>query len=176
MRPPCRFEIEVGAGHTPYLVAHAVGTQNYICQLTPTGTAWRLFGPQATLFHEVRGTLRRQVTTHYLSANPDEAGIARPTWQHSIDSSQVWGRASATSSDPAFVRFDAIPWLRVEVVGAAEGTTGGGILTQTTFIQRVNTEGGIADPTQCSTPTRVGATVLVPYEADYVFYRRTNAP
>jgi hypothetical protein len=169
------LDIEVEAGHAPFLIVHAVGTQNYICQVTTTGPAWRLYGPQATLFHEVGGTVRRQVATHYLSANPDEAGLIRATWQHSIDSSRVWGRASGTSSDPAFVRFDAIPWLRVDVVGAAAGTTGRGALSAATFIQRINTEGGVADPAQCNTPSRVGAIVLIPYEADYVFYRRTNA-
>ena len=86
----------------------------------------------------------------------------------SNDSSRVWARvvADAVTVDP-----DAIPWLLLEIVGAVPGTTGDGKLTPTTFIQRVNTVGGLADPTTCSEPSRVGATVLVPYQADYVFYR-----
>lgn len=169
--PDVPANLEVPAGHAPFLIARATGTQNYICQTSGAGFAWKLFGPQATLFHEVYGQPWQQVATHYLSANPDEGGLARPTWQHSIDSSRVWGRAAASSTDPTYVRFDAIAWLLVEVVGAAPGTLGSRRLSQTTFIQRVNTEGGLADPTTCTDFTQVGSTVLVPYETDYVFYR-----
>lgn len=167
--------LDVPAGHVPFLVTHAAGTQNYICQSTPGGVAWRLFGPEATLFHVASGSLRQQIATHFLSANPEEGGLNRPTWQHSIDSSRVWGRAVATSIDPAFVRPDAIAWLKVEVVGAAAGPIGGGFLSQATFIQRVNTVGGLPDPSTCTDPSRIGTTVLVPYETDYVFYRAAHS-
>ena len=160
--------IQVPDGHRPFLITRAVGTQNYICQMTALGPAWRLFGPQATLFHAVGDTLRKQIATHFLSANPAEGGTARPTWQDSIDSSRIWGRGAA---DPAIVDPAAIPWLLVQVVGAVPGTTGSSKLTQTTFIHRVNTVGGMADPSTCSDLSRIGATVLVPYQADYVFYR-----
>jgi len=166
--PEVPSTLEAPEGHRAFLIARAVGTQNYICQLTPTGTAWRLFGPQATLFQAVGDTLRKQVATHFLSANPAEPGTTRPTWQDSSDSSRVWARVAA---DAVTVDSSAIPWLLLEIVGAVPGTTGGGKLTQTTFIQRVNTVGGLADPATCSDPSRVGATVLVPYQADYVFYR-----
>jgi hypothetical protein len=165
--PEVPATLEPPAGQEPFLIARAVGTQNYICQATLTGPGWRLFGPQATLFHAVGGALRKQIATHFLSANPVEAAIARPTWQDSIDSSRIWGRAAA---DPVSVRADAIPWLLVQVVGAAPGTLGSSRLAQSTFIQRVNTVGGLADPITCDA-SRIGATVLVPYEADYVFYR-----
>ena len=44
--------LEVEAGWNPFLVAHAVGTQNYICASanTSTGVDWLFIGPQATLF------------------------------------------------------------------------------------------------------------------------------
>lgn len=166
--------LEAPAGQAVFLVAHAVGTQNYICQSTGTATAWRLFGPQATLFHVVQDHYLQQLGTHFFSGNPAEGGLGRPTWQHPIDSSRVWGRAAASSSDPAFVAAGAVPWLLVEIVGAAPGLLGSGAFTATTFIQRVNTAGGVADPATCADPSRIGATTLVPYEADYVFYRATS--
>jgi hypothetical protein len=77
----------VPEGATPFLRTHAVGTQNYVCVATGAGLAWRFAGPQATLFVRVAG-FQQQLTTHFLSPNPDEAGIARATWQGSFDSSR----------------------------------------------------------------------------------------
>jgi len=57
------------------------------------------------------------------------------------------------------------------VVGDQPGPTGGERLTRTTFIQRLNTSGGIAPSTGCAQPTDVGSKVLVPYAADYFFYK-----
>ena len=107
------------------------------------------------------------MTTHFLAPNPVEGGVARPSWQHSLDSSQVWGRPVAASSDAAYVAAGAIPWLLLEVVGADSGTTGGGTLAHTTFIQRLRTSGGVAPETSC----QVGVVAMVPYSTDYVFYR-----
>lgn len=77
------------------------------------------------------------------------------------------------SSDPAFVTPAAIPWLLVNVkdTGAQAGPTGGQKVTDTTYIQRVNTVGGAAPSTGCGVSTDVGAKVFVPYTADYFFYR-----
>jgi hypothetical protein len=134
--------------------------------------AWTLFGPQATLFFRFKwigGEIRQQIMTHFLSPNPAEGGTARATWQSSLDTSALWGRAIASSSDPIFVAPGAIPWLLVEVVGAEQGPTGD-TLTPTTFIQRLNTSGGVQPSTGCSQST-VGSTVLVPYTTDYFFYK-----
>jgi hypothetical protein len=160
--------IEVPAGYVAFFQAHAIGTQNYVCVPADKKFVWKLFGPQATLFGGVE-TPAPQVATHFLSVNPEE-GVARPTWQHSFDTSSVWGRALASSSDPAYVADGAIPWLLVQVVGAQSGPGGGSALTSTVFIQRVNTVGGTAPATGCSTKDDAGTTALVPYAADYVFY------
>jgi uncharacterized protein DUF3455 len=48
-------------------------------------------------------------------------------------------------------------------------------MTRTTFIQRVNTSGGIAPATGCALSTDVGKKTLVPYAADYIFYRRHDS-
>jgi hypothetical protein len=57
----------------------------------------------------------------------------------------------------------AIPWLSLTASG-----TGPGIFERVTFIQRVNTVGGLAPSTPGST---TGAEVRVPYTAEYFFYR-----
>jgi hypothetical protein len=85
---------------------------------------------------------------------------------------EVWARAIASSTDPTFVRRDAIPWVLLQVVGAQTGPTGGNTLSGTTFIQRVNTSGGVAPPTGCILPTDIGNKAFVPYTADYFFNRR----
>ena len=101
---------------------------------------------------------------------------ARATWQHSFDSSRVWARALEASTDPNFVEAGAIPWLLLTVVGAEDGPHGGSFLTHAVLIQRLNTAGGVAPSTGCSQSTEVGTLGLVPYAADYFFYRKTSVP
>jgi Protein of unknown function (DUF3455) len=153
--------LQVPPGNKAFREGHAVGTQNYICLPSGSGFAWTFLGPQATLFIDDD----KQIITHFLSPNPDENGMAaRATWQHSRDTSTVWGRMIASSPDPG----GAIPWLLLEVVGTESGPTGGNSLTKTTFIQRLNTSGGVAPMTACP---GVGQLLFVPYTADYLFYR-----
>lgn len=163
-------DIEAPAGYSVFYRAHALGTQNYMCLPTPTGFAWKLFAPQATLFQTFKGDLRQQLITHFLSANPDEPGTLRPTWQHSSDSSRIWAKALVPSSDSNYVEAGAIPWLLLEVTGRESGPAGGAFMTQAAYIHRLNTSGGLAPATGCSQAS-VGAVALVPYEADYFFYR-----
>jgi Protein of unknown function (DUF3455) len=80
-------------------------------------------------------------------------------------------RVIASSSNPGFVADGAIPWLLLQVVGSQDGPTGGDMLTPTTFILRLNTIGGIAPSTGCTSATDVGKRALVQYTADYVFYK-----
>jgi hypothetical protein len=166
--PDVPTNLRVEDGHVPYLQTRAYGTQNYTCLPGATGVAWKLFGPQATLYP---GNVPFQIATHFLSPNPVEEGTPRATWQHSHDGSAVWARAIQPSSDPNYVAPGAIPWLLLEAVGSAEGSIGGALLAGTTFIQRVNTAGGVAPATGCTTVTQLGAIALVPYTTDYIFYR-----
>jgi hypothetical protein len=170
--PPVPANIEVPEGNTAFLVGHAVGTQNYVCLPAGARFAWSLFTPQATLFD----SHQRQVTTHLFGPNPVEEGVIRAAWQHSRDTSTVWGAAVASSSDPEFVAPGAIPWLLVRTVGVQDGPRSAdsrrrGVLTETTFIQRLTTSGGVAPATGCSASTDVGNRAFVPYTADYFFYR-----
>jgi Protein of unknown function (DUF3455) len=165
--PPVPPNLEVSASNKLFLVGHAAGTQQYICLPSGSSFAWTLFGPQATLFKDDT----KQIITHFLSPNPDENGMPRPTWQHSNDTSAVWAMAIASSADPNFVEPNAIPWLLLKVVGDQQGPTGGARLTRTAFIQRLNTSGGVAPMNGCSGSTDIGMTALVPYTADYFFYK-----
>lgn len=166
-RPTVPANLEVDPAYRPYLITQAHGTQNYLCLPSSTGVAWTLFGPQATLFDDELD----QVMTHYLSPNPQEAGLARATWRHSRDTSTVWAMAVEISTDAAFVAPGAIPWLKLQVVGAQYGPHQGDRLTATAFIQRVNTAGGVAPATGCAGSLDIGKRALVPYTTDYVFYR-----
>lgn len=180
--PAVPGDIQVPEGNKAFLVGHGVGTQNYICLPCPnpstparlcpdtSGFAWLLFTPEATLFTDQD----KQLTTHFFSPNPAEHGTIRATWQHSRDTSTVWGGQAISSTDPNFVAKDAIPWLLLPMAGVEEGPTGGDTLTATTFIQRVNTARGVAPTTGCSQLTDVGAKAFVPYTADYFFYEKAG--
>src|SRR5215475_2519442 len=180
--PSVPEKIEVPAGNTPFLEGHGVGTQNYICLPCPNATTpatscpdnsgfgWILFTPEATLFDDHD----KQLITHFFSANPAEGGTIRATWQDSRDSSIVWGGQvtgqATASTDPDLVAPGAVAWLRLPMGGVQEGPTGGDTMTATTFIQRVNTAGGVAPSTGCSGRADVGAKAFEQYTADYLFY------
>ena len=179
--PPVPANIQVPAGNKLFLVAHAVGTQNYICVPSGMGVRFVLFTPQATLFDDEGG----QLTSHYFSPNPSEVNTdpkvlgdytIRATWQDSKDSSTVWGQVKTghSSTDPNFVEQGAIPWLLVTIVGRQDGPTGGDRLSGTTFIQRLNTHGGLAPSTGCTSLEDLGKMAFVPYTTDYYFYKSTD--
>jgi hypothetical protein len=163
--PPVPPGLDVPAPNQAFLLGRGVGTQNYVCQPSgPLGrVAWVLFTPEATLFDDQP----QQLITHFFSPNPVEGGVVRATWQDSRDTSTVWARAIASAT----VKSNAIAWLLLQVVGTEVGPTGGDTLSATTFIQRVNTEGGLAPATGCDTLADVGRKAFVPYTADYFFYK-----
>jgi hypothetical protein len=165
--PHVPASLAVPDGYRLFSIVHATGTQNYICLPGGTGVTWAFLGPQATLFDE-RG---EQVMTHFLSGNPAEGLTARPTWQHSRDTSAVWAMPIASYNQPDFVEPGAISWLLLRVVGTQYGPTWGDRLVRTAFIQRVNTSGGVAPAEGCTTTGDIGKRVLVPYSTDYAFYR-----
>jgi len=177
--PPVPDGIEVDEGNTPFLEGHGVGTQNYICLPCPNATtparlcpdnsgfAWILFTPEATLFTD-NG---KQLTSHFFSPNPSEDGTIRATWVNSRDSSIVWGGQAIASTDSHFVATGAVAWLKLPMGGVQAGPNGGDTMTVTTFIQRLNTAGGVAPLDGCAEPANVGAKAFVPYTADYFFYK-----
>ena len=84
---------------------------------------------------------------------------AGPTWEAS-DGSKITGKQVAVA--PAST--GNIPF---QLVKTEPGT---GAMKDVTYIQRVNTKGGVA-PTEACSAANVGANKTVPYQADYVFYR-----
>jgi hypothetical protein len=139
--------IKVPSGHVPFLLGHATGTQNYACQRSSNGFAWTFVAPSATLFDD-NG---KEIMTHY----------AGPTWEAKDGSKVVGARV-----DGVTVSASAIPWLLL----SATPTGKPGLLSPTTYIQRVNTTGGLAPTTNCSR-SNLGATSNVPYTSDYYFYK-----
>ena len=146
--------IEVEAGNKVYLVGHAVGVQIYSCSIAASGPRWTFGGPRADVYGK-NGDL---IMTHF----------GGPTWQAGDGSAVVGSRIDGVSVDPT-----AIQWL---LLSAAPTTAGddGGRLTSTTFIQRINTTGGLEPPAaDCNTST-AGTTEEVAYTADYYFWKATS--
>ena len=178
------------AGHSLFLVAPAAGTQGYICLPTSAGAAtasWTVkpSRPEATLFLRVVGQ-DVQIATHFLSpdANPNDAApnplpFGNATCQSSFDTSRVWAQVLHSNSipagsDPTCPNTDSIPCLLLQSIGSQPGPSGGTMLSKTSFIQRLNTRAGVAPADGCSTSADVGSQTLVPYTADYYFYRKNN--
>ena len=80
----------------------------------------------------------------------------------STDGSAVVGKKVAQADAP---QTDAVPWLLL----AATSTTGSGVFTGVTYVQRIATTGGKAPATGCGADN-VDAETRVPYTADYYFY------
>ena len=145
--PKVPAEIQPEAGNEPFEVGHALGVQVYQCN----GTAWTFVEPKAVLV-----TNRLQIISHF----------AGPTWQHQ-DGSSVQG----TLVKPVTVDPKSIPWLLLSGKNQTAGKFGNR-LTPTTFIQRVNTRGGIAPAASTCTAANAGDRKEVPYTADYFFWRK----
>jgi Protein of unknown function (DUF3455) len=135
--------IKVPAGNEQFLSGHANGVQIYACG----ATGWTFVAPRANLYDH-RGRL---IATHF----------AGPTWQ-ATDGSKVVGKLVT----PAPSDGTAIPWLLLSAASTTPGT-----FAETTFIQRVNTTGGLAPAATTCTATTIGTQREVPYTADYRFWK-----
>ena len=133
-----------------FLVLHAEGVQKYTCQ--PNGT-WLFTDPEATLYKTTGA--QRPIGTHFLNF-----ASGRPVWELNDGSSVEAARTQSASGGTG-----NIPWLLLQAVVTTEGE-GGDRLTGTTWVQRLNTSGGVAPAGAC-TP---GARVRVDYSADYFFW------
>lgn len=173
------------AGNSAFLLGHAAGTQGYVCLPTSTGASWTVNGsrPEATLYTNIFGQ-DFEIITHFLSpdTNPNENApnplpFGSATWQNSLDSSVVWAKGLTSipaGSDASCPNAGAIPCLMLQSIGSLKGPAGGKVMTKTTYIQRLNTNGGAAPADGCSVSTDVGKQTLVPYTADYYFFRQDN--
>jgi hypothetical protein len=149
--------ISVPAGSTLKLHDRGIGMQVYMCTASGTPDAgvdggatnygWVLKAPDAILYDATFA----QVGTHG----------AGPNWTSS-DGSIVNGSKVSQADAPAA---DAVPWLLLK----ATTTSGQGVFSDITFVQRLNTSGGKAPGTGCDATT-VGAETRVNYAADYYFF------
>jgi hypothetical protein len=174
--------IKVPEGNSAFLAGHGVGTQGYVCLPSGSGASWTVTNarPEATLFADVFGATF-QIITHFLSPveKPNDVGpkpsrFGDVTWQSSLDSSRVWAQKAnfvPAGSEASCPNAGAIDCLLLQTIGSEHGPTGGKILAKTTYIQRLNTDGGSAPATGCSVSADVGKQTLVPYSADYFFFR-----
>ena len=153
--PSVPDRITVDDGHKPYLITHAEGVQIYTCGATASGGyAWGPSTPRADLFDGEGKTIGR----HY----------GGPSWE-----TRDGSRVTAARVDSVTVEPTAIPWLLLKAT-PVPGTEGDR-LDATTFIQRVATEGGLAPAAGECTAASAGTVREVPYEADYVFWKRSAA-
>jgi hypothetical protein len=148
--PTVPAQIEVPAGSVLLFSAHARGQQIYEC----LDGQWRFHAPRAVLLdpqsHERNGI-------HY--GGIDHGLTLGPWWESLHDGSRIRGGnvVSAPSPNP-----NSIPLLRLEVL-EREGT---GVFSPVSYIQRLNTVGGVG-PTG---PCEAGTERKVFYTADYYFY------
>lgn len=148
--PAVPAKIQVGAGHTPFLLAHAIGVQIYACSATPDGPKWQFVAPRAVLYDDHFQFLG----THY----------AGPTWQAKDGSTVQASRVDGVTVDPS-----AIPWLLLKATTKSPE----GLLAPTTYIQRLNTRGGLEPAAAACSAAAVGNERHVPYTADYRFWKET---
>lgn len=142
--PPVCEIVEAPAGNKLAFRVYAVGVQRYRWN----GAGWDFVEPVATLYADPKYNVK--VGTHY----------AGPTWESILGGKVVATRVEGCSPDPA-----SIPWLLLRA------TSADGVLSPVTFIQRVNTKGGLA-PTAPGAST--GVIAEIPYTTDYYFYRAGN--
>ena len=142
-------QLQPPAPATQLLRANAQGVQIYACTAKPGGgPEWALKGPDATLTDDSGKT----VAKHF----------AGPTWQAN-DGSKVVGEAVANVPAPGG---GAVAWLLLK----AKSHEGAGEFAAVTFIQRLDTKGGVAPATGCDAG-HIGQEVRVPYSAVYVLFK-----
>lgn len=142
--------IKVEEGNKLAFRAYAKGVQIY--KWTVVTQTWDLVAPQAGLFAEEG--YHGEIGTHYVG----------PTWESKSGSKVEARRVLGTgcTPDPTAIAWLLLKQIRIE---------GSGIFGKVTFIQRVNTVGGLVP----STPgTFDGEIRESAYTAEYYFYRAEN--
>jgi hypothetical protein len=141
--------IQVPKDQHKILSLHARGEQVYQCTEQQNEFAWQLQRPNALLFD----------TSGQLAGNH----TAVLEWKYKDGShikGQLINKADVTPDT-------SIAWLLL----AAIEPKGKGLLTNTHFIQRVNTQGGLPPEVVCDN-NHLGEEKPVSYTADYIFYAR----
>ena len=142
--------VRVPAGQMQVMSTTGTGEITYECREKKDMAGqheWAFVGPVATLYD----AQRRTVGKYY----------AGPTWE-AADGSKVTGKQVAVApASPGNIPLQLVK---------AEPVMGTGAMTGVSYIQRLNTKGGVAPSTPCDAAGK-GKRQVVAYEADYVFYR-----
>jgi hypothetical protein len=143
--------VQVPAGNKVAMETVGIGSITYECRAKANVMGefeWFFVGPDARLMDRSG----KQVGKYY---GPPA------TWEN-MDGSRV----TATQVAVAPAMAGSIPYQLVK----ANPAMGNGMMTGTTYIQRVATRGGVAPSMACGA-SNIGAKQVVDYQADYIFYR-----
>jgi uncharacterized protein DUF3455 len=148
--PEVPTAIQPPTGATLVTRTYALGTQIYTCAQSETdgSYAWTFKAPAAELYNAECSLV-------------GEHG-AGPFWTWSPDGSTVNGKKVADAPAPVA---GSIPWLLLEAVS----NSGDGKFSDVTFVQRVDTGGGVAPADGCDANAE-GNETAVPYSAVYYFW------
>jgi hypothetical protein len=149
--PDVPAAIAVPAGNMVAFMFKGSGLLNYECRVkagAPNEFNWVLASPEAAL------------------KDRNDALVGRyyggPTWEHA-DGSKVTGKQLAVAPAPTPGN---IPWQLVQATPDPGALQMNGI----TYVQRINTNAGVAPSDACTAAT-VAARKQVRYSADYYFYK-----
>jgi hypothetical protein len=142
--------IAVPPGYTQLFTSRARGVQIYECK----DGQWAFHAPRAALFDpEARG----RTGIHY--GGIDRGLTLGPWWESVGDGSRIRAGNAVSAPSP---NADSIPLLRLEVLERQ----GSGVFGQVSYIQRLNTVGGVGPTGACVANQQR----QVVYTADYAFY------
>ena len=141
--------VRVPAGQKVRLVTTGVGEITYECREKANAAGqyeWAFVAPVATLY----GRNRQNLGKYY----------GGPTWEAS-DGSKISGKQVAVApASPGNIPLQLVK---------ADPAMGAGAMNGVSYIQRLNTKGGVAPAAVCDAASK-GRRQQVAYEADYVFY------
>jgi hypothetical protein len=143
--------VRVPAGHVVKLETLGVGEITYECRDrkdVPGEFGWAFVSPVATLWD-----MQQKAIGKYYGG---------PTWE-AADGSKVTGKQVAVApASPGNIPLQLVK---------ADPAMGSGAMTGVSYIQRLETKGGVAPTATCDAASK-GTKQQVGYQAKYVFYRQ----
>jgi hypothetical protein len=133
-------------GAAEILRLHAQGSQIFRCESRPGGLRWAYRLPDAELLDD--------------AGKPVGRHGANQTFEHS-DGSRLIGEVVDNVPSPLS---NALPWLLLKT-----RSFGKGVLTGVSYVQRINTTGGMS-PDGCTTD-QLNQVLRVSFTADFVFFQ-----
>jgi hypothetical protein len=149
--PTAPEDIVAPSGSVLLFSSHARGVQTYECK----NGQWAFHAPRAVLFDPQS---YQRMGVHY--GGIDQNLTPGPWWESVDDSSRIRGGNAVSAPSP---NADSIPLLRLKVLE----WEGAGVFSPVSYIQRLNTVGGVGPTGACQPEERR----WVAYTADYYFYR-----